>query len=75
METRTIKEASPANGYSKSLTMKTTIKDIMSVLKNDGRFQGNQKQLAAINNAIEKATGNRSDLVSFANEVKSLIQH
>lgn len=53
--------------------MTTSIKDIMSVLKNDGRFQGNQKQLASINEAISKAKGERTNLIAFANEVKSLI--
>ena len=54
--------------------MKTSIKDIMSILKNDGRFQGNQKQLSAINIAISKAKGDKSNLIAFANEVKSLIE-
>jgi hypothetical protein len=53
--------------------MKTSIKDIMSILKNDGRFQGNQKQLAAINIAIAKAKGDKNNLIAFAKEVKSLI--
>lgn len=54
--------------------MKTSVKDILSVLKNDGRFQGNQKQLVAINVAISEAKGDRSNLIDFANEVKSLIK-
>ncbi len=53
--------------------MKTSIKDILSILKNDGRFQGNQKQLSAINNAIFLAKGERYNLIAFANEVKSLL--
>lgn len=54
--------------------VKISVKDILSVLKNDGRFQGNQKQLASINTAIKEAKGDKSDLISFANEVKSLIK-
>lgn len=54
--------------------MKTSVKDIMSVLKNDGRFQGNQKQLSAINIAIGNTKGDKSNLIAFANEVKSLLR-
>ena len=54
-------------------TMKTSIKDIMSVLKNDGRFQGNQKQLAAINTAVGQAKGDKSNLIAFSKEVQALI--
>ena len=54
--------------------MKISVKDILSVLKNDGRFQGNQKSLQAINIAISKASGDKSNLIAFANEVKSLIE-
>jgi hypothetical protein len=54
--------------------MKTSINDILSILKNDNRFQGNQKHLQAINIAIANAKGDRSNLIAFANEVKSLIK-
>lgn len=54
-------------------TVKISIKDIISVIKNDNRFQGNQRSLQAINIAISKAKGNKEDLITFANEVKSLI--
>jgi hypothetical protein len=50
-----------------------SVKDILSVVKNDGRFQGNQKQLQQINLAIKQATGDKSNLIDFANEIKSLI--
>lgn len=50
-----------------------SIKDIMSVIKNDNRFNGNQKQLRSINEAISKAKGSKDNLIAFANEVKSLI--
>ncbi len=53
--------------------MKTSIKDILSVIKNDDRFQGNQKQLSSINSAISLAKGDKANLIAFANEVKSLI--
>lgn len=55
--------------------MKTSIKDILSVIKNDGRFQGNQKHLWAINTAISEAekTHNKSNLIAFAEEVKRII--
>ena len=53
--------------------MKISTKDILSVIKKDGRFQGNQKEFQAINTAISLAKGDKSKLVSFANEVKSLI--
>ena len=53
--------------------MNTSIKEILSVIKNDGRFQGNQKQLSQINTAISSAKGDRSNLMDFAREVKSLI--
>jgi len=55
--------------------MKTTIsvKDIISVLKNDNRFQGNQSQMQSINLAISNAKGDKSDLINFAKEVKSLL--
>jgi hypothetical protein len=53
--------------------MKVSIKDILSVIKNDGRFQGNQKQLSEINTAISNAKGDKSNIIAFANEVKSLI--
>lgn len=53
--------------------MKVSIKDIMSVLKNDNRFQGNHKTLQAINIAIANAKGDKSNLIEFAKEVKSLI--
>ena len=50
-----------------------SVKDILSVLKNDNRFQGNQKQLQSINIAISKAIGEKSNLIAFAKEVKSLL--
>jgi hypothetical protein len=54
--------------------MKTiSIKDILSIIKNDNRFQGNQKQLVIINEAISKAKSDKKDLLEFAKEVKSLI--
>ena len=55
--------------------MKTTIsvKDIMSVLKNDNRFQGNQSELQSINIAISNAKGDKSNFIDFAKEVKSLL--
>lgn len=53
--------------------MQVSIKDIMSVLKNDGRFQGNQTALSAINVAISNAKGDKSKLIEFAKEVKSLL--
>jgi hypothetical protein len=53
--------------------MKTSIKDIMSVVKNDGRFQGNQKQLQQINIAIAQAKGDKFNLIAFSKEVQSLI--
>lgn len=55
--------------------MKTqiTTKDILSVIKKDNRFQGNQKELQIINIAISKAKSDKNDLIAFANEVKSLI--
>lgn len=45
----------------------------MSVLKNDNRFQGNQKQLQEIHIAISKAKGNKEDVISFAKEVKAIM--
>lgn len=54
-------------------TTTISVKDIMSVIKNDNRFQGNQQQLQAINIAIAKAIGNKSNLIAFAKEVKSLL--
>jgi len=54
--------------------MKTSIKDILSILKNDGRFQGNQKHLVSINEAIKSATGDINNLRAFAIEVKSLLK-
>jgi hypothetical protein len=53
--------------------MKTSIKDILSILKNDGRFQGNQKQLQDIYKAIDSAKGDKSNLISFSNEVKEIL--
>jgi len=53
--------------------MKTSIKDILSVLKNDNRFQGNQAHLHAINTAISLAKGDKANLIEFANEVKSIM--
>lgn len=50
-----------------------SIKDILSVIKNDGRFQGNQKQQQIIDSAISKAKSDKSNLIEFAKEVKSLI--
>ena len=55
-------------------TSTITVKDIMSIVKNDNRFQGNQKQLVAINTAISEATGDKKDIIAFAKEVKSLIK-
>jgi hypothetical protein len=54
-------------------TTNITVKDIISVIKKDSRFQGNQKQLQSINIAISKATGSKDNLVAFAKEVKELI--
>jgi len=53
--------------------MKTSIKDILSILKNDGRFQGNQAHLHAIDTAILLAKGDKANLIEFANEVKSIM--
>jgi len=53
--------------------IKISVKDIISVIKNDNRFQGNQKTLQVINIAISKAKGSKENLIAFANEVKSLI--
>jgi hypothetical protein len=53
--------------------MKTTIRDILSVIKKDGRFKGNQKNLQQINIAISKAKGSRDNLIEFANEVKLIL--
>ena len=53
--------------------IKISVKDIISVIKNDNRFQGNQKTLQVINIAISKAQGSKENLIAFANEVKSLI--
>lgn len=50
-----------------------SVKDILSVIKNDGRFIGNQKQLQLINTAIQNAKGDKQNLIAFAKEVKSLI--
>lgn len=55
------------------MTSTISVKDIMSVIKNDNRFQGNQKQLQSINVAIANAKGDKGNLVAFAKEVKSLI--
>ncbi len=53
--------------------MKISINDILSVIKNDNRFQGNQKSLQIINDAISKAKGDKENLVAFAKEVKALL--
>lgn len=52
---------------------KITVRDIMSVIKNDNRFQGNREDLQKINIAISKTKGSKENLIIFANEVKSLI--
>jgi len=57
----------------KMTQIKISVKDIISVIKNDNRFQGNQKTLQVINIAISKAKGSKENLIAFANEVKSLI--
>ncbi len=53
--------------------MKTSIKDIISIIKNDGRFQGNQKQLQSINIAISAAKGDKNNLIEFSKEVKLIL--
>lgn len=53
--------------------MNISIKDILSVIKKDNRFQGNRESLQKINIAISKAKGTKENLIAFANEVKSLI--
>ena len=58
----------------KDMTTAITVKDIMSVIKNDNRFQGNQATLQTINVSISKAQGDKNNIVSFAKEVKSLIK-
>lgn len=53
--------------------MKIHIKDIISVIKNDGRFQGNQKSLYAIGEAINKVTVSKDNLIEFARKVKEIL--
>ena len=52
-----------------------SVKDIMSVIKNDNRFQGNQKDLQEINIAISKANASKDNLIAFAKEVKSILEN
>jgi hypothetical protein len=55
--------------------VKISTKDIISVIKNDGRFQGNQKTLQIINIAVSKATGDKNDVIALATEVKGLLNN
>ena len=55
--------------------METSIRDILSVIKDDNRFQGNQKQLQAINVAIAQARNSASNIIALANQVYTILSN